>query len=263
MAHRLSQLIVNEVSLVPKGANKKRFALIKSEKGDPDMEELLNAVSQAKLENEDKIDEICKQAKLSDNAIAAVKGALRLLMAVRQELPDVLFRQLSQIAGQSPNNVNGLCKASTLFDLLIEKIKERSDEFNNIAKSLDFTDMEIEKAVNGHFSDLHKDKFMSLFKSLELDTDDILSCVFEELKPEEPGTESVSEAVQKMIDAKNSDLKKSILGNIKKKDQEIVLLQEEIKKLKAAPIAATGEGANGNENINKTKSEKNIWAGIL
>lgn len=58
MSNRLSQLIVNESSLVPRGANKKRFALLKSEKGDPKMDELLKAVSEVKLKNEKKIDEI-------------------------------------------------------------------------------------------------------------------------------------------------------------------------------------------------------------
>jgi len=96
--YQLSDLEIPEVSLVPRGAVKKRFFIYKSEEGSL-MEEILKAVLETELEDENKVDEILKAAKLSDKARNAVKGALRLLNAYKDELPRDIMKTLANLAG--------------------------------------------------------------------------------------------------------------------------------------------------------------------
>jgi len=63
------------------------------------MEEILKAVLETQLEDEKKVDEVLKQAKLSDKAQGAVKGALRLLNAYKDELPKDIMNTLAGLAG--------------------------------------------------------------------------------------------------------------------------------------------------------------------
>ncbi|MBC7340897.1 MAG: hypothetical protein H5U02_00325 [Clostridia bacterium] len=63
------------------------------------MEEILKAVLETELEDEKKVDEVLKAAKLSDKAQNAVKGALRLLNAYKDELPKDIIKTLAGLAG--------------------------------------------------------------------------------------------------------------------------------------------------------------------
>lgn len=94
----LKDLEAIEVSLVPKAANKKKFLLLKSE-GGFQVDEILKALVETELEDEKKIDTILKQMKLTDRATAAVKGAMKLLNAFRDELPEDLMKTLAGLAG--------------------------------------------------------------------------------------------------------------------------------------------------------------------
>ena len=99
--NRLSDLKVVEVSLVPKAANKKKFLLFKSETevtDMPNMEEILKAVLETELDNDEEVDKVLK-ASLSDKAANAVKGALRLLGAYKDELPKDIMKTLAGLAG--------------------------------------------------------------------------------------------------------------------------------------------------------------------
>jgi hypothetical protein len=102
LANELHDLKVEEVSLVPRGANRKRFLLLKSALGgDSAMydETLLDRVLSTDLENESEIEETLKAQGLSDKARNAVKGALRLLNAYRDELPPDIINTLASLAG--------------------------------------------------------------------------------------------------------------------------------------------------------------------
>ncbi len=94
---RLRDLEAVEVSLVPKGANRKRFLIFKED--DPPMQEILKAILETELDDEKKVDEVLKAAKLSDKAQNAVKGALRLLNAYKDELPKDIMKTLAGLAG--------------------------------------------------------------------------------------------------------------------------------------------------------------------
>lgn len=94
---RLENLEVAEVSIVPRGANKKKFLIFKEV--DSPMEEILKAVLETPLENEAEVDRMLKAAKLSEKAQGAVRGALKILSAYREELPKDILNTLAGLAG--------------------------------------------------------------------------------------------------------------------------------------------------------------------
>lgn len=90
----------NELSLVKRGANKKkRFPITKGEKSMVTLEEILKAVLEGEIESEEKLEEIFKAAKVSEKGVAAAKGALRLLEAFKDELPAGILAKLAKVAG--------------------------------------------------------------------------------------------------------------------------------------------------------------------
>jgi len=111
--NRLKDLDAVEVSLVPKGANRKRFLIFKED--DSLMEEILKAVLETELEDEQKVEEVLKAAKLSGKAQNAVKGALRLLNAYKDELPKDIMKTLAELAGYG-------------YPAPAEKAKDKKDE---------------------------------------------------------------------------------------------------------------------------------------
>lgn len=100
MPKRLSDLEVLEVSFVPKGANRRKFLLFKEVRGMDGLtlEELYSLISQTEVEGEERLEQLFK-AGLSQKALAAVKGALRLLNAYKDELPGDILKTLADLAG--------------------------------------------------------------------------------------------------------------------------------------------------------------------
>ncbi|MBW2084447.1 MAG: hypothetical protein JRI54_00225 [Deltaproteobacteria bacterium] len=79
------------------------------------MEEILKAVLETELEDEQKVEEVLKAAKLSDKAQNAVKGALRLLNAYKDSLPKDIMKTLAELAGYG-------------YPAPTEKAKDKKDE---------------------------------------------------------------------------------------------------------------------------------------
>jgi len=98
MPNQLLDLKVGEVSLVPKGANRKRFLVVKQEVS-MENNELLQTILDAELQDEERINEVLKSQGLSEKAINAVKGALRILNAFKDELPKDILNTLASLAG--------------------------------------------------------------------------------------------------------------------------------------------------------------------
>jgi type III secretory pathway component EscV len=94
----LSDLKTSEVSLVDKGANKKkRFPIFKQE---TDMdEEILKTVLEMEVDEEAELEEWIEKQKLDAKGINAVKGALRLLTAYKDKLPSDALNKLAAAAG--------------------------------------------------------------------------------------------------------------------------------------------------------------------
>jgi hypothetical protein len=85
------------VSLVKRGANKKRIALTKGL--ETSMEKILEILKSYKAEGEAKLDELCRVAKMSPEATDALKSMLKLAMAYQEELPPELMKQMMALAG--------------------------------------------------------------------------------------------------------------------------------------------------------------------
>lgn len=105
---RLSDLEAFEVSLVPRGANRRKFLLFKSDDGEENMDEILKSILESGIENEEEVDkkidellpeEVKKQQALADRTKSAIKGALRLLTSVKGELPNEGRRLMGMLAG--------------------------------------------------------------------------------------------------------------------------------------------------------------------
>ena len=83
----LTDLETVEVSLVPAGANlKKRFPIMKRDE-ENSMSDILHAVIDAQTSEESHFDSVVKSAELSEEAAAAVKGAMKILNAYSDVLP--------------------------------------------------------------------------------------------------------------------------------------------------------------------------------
>ncbi len=86
MTTQLSEIQTDEVSLVGKGANRKRFLLFKSEEGN--MEELIKDLLEAtkKFDGEEDLEKELKKHDLSEGEISIVKGAIRLFNSVTDKV---------------------------------------------------------------------------------------------------------------------------------------------------------------------------------
>lgn len=100
MTNKLRDLEAIEVSLVPRAANKRKFLLLKSDGGGEGMhDEILKELLITELENENEVEEVLKQQKMTGPAMNAVKGALRLLSGFKDQLPKDIMNTMANLAG--------------------------------------------------------------------------------------------------------------------------------------------------------------------
>jgi len=98
----LTDLNAMEVSLVDAGANlKKRFPVTKSKLRSANMpnDEILKAVLDTPVDEEESLVEYFEKAKMSAEAQKAAKGALRILAAYKDQLPEDALQKLADAAG--------------------------------------------------------------------------------------------------------------------------------------------------------------------
>lgn len=97
---KLTDLKVDEVSFVPKGANKQKFLIRKEEDFLMTIAEILKQEGfDISLQNEPKIDEILKSQLKDEKAIGAVKAAIRILSAHKEMIPAKIMSELGTLAG--------------------------------------------------------------------------------------------------------------------------------------------------------------------
>jgi len=94
----LRELETVEVSLVDKGANKRTFAIKKSEKKEMDV---IEAILAAPFEKGDAIMDRLKKAELSEQAVEGIKSAVQILSAFQEEVPANLLKDLMALGGFS------------------------------------------------------------------------------------------------------------------------------------------------------------------
>lgn len=103
MASLLTGLKAIEVSLVPQGANKQEFLIVKEDEGMAEPTAFEKALKDAGLDAA-LTDKVLKSLEpmmkgLSDKGKNAVQAALKILTAVKDEVPEDLIRQLMAVAG--------------------------------------------------------------------------------------------------------------------------------------------------------------------
>ena len=92
----LRELETVEVSLVDKGANKRTFAIKKSEQKEMN---IIEAILAAPFEKSDALIERLQKAELSKQAVEGIKGAVQILSAFQEELPADLLKDLMTLGG--------------------------------------------------------------------------------------------------------------------------------------------------------------------
>lgn len=96
----LEDLETKKVSLVHRGAQKRKFAMFKSDGSmDDDAGETLKACMDIPMDNEDYANDVLKSAGLSDKAHAAALGAMRVFSAFGDEFTQESLSKVSEILG--------------------------------------------------------------------------------------------------------------------------------------------------------------------
>ena len=100
---KLTNIEPIEVSFVRRPAIRRKFLLLKEVN---ELEELKNVLD-LELENEGKVEEVLKAKNLSDKAKEAAKGALKILLAFKDEFPKDILDILGKLAGYSESEQYG------------------------------------------------------------------------------------------------------------------------------------------------------------
>ncbi len=107
----LEDIIVDEVSFVKKGANKKKFLLKKADEPSNDnknedkleeismKEEILKAATEVELDNSNDITEAVTKAEISQEGAEAITTVLQILKATAEDLPVEFYPELVTLAG--------------------------------------------------------------------------------------------------------------------------------------------------------------------
>ncbi len=100
----LTDLRAQEVSLVTRGANKKkRFPIFKKEPSmSSDFLKVLKSVMETETDAEAKLAEVFDAQKMSEQGMEAVRGALRILAGFKDQLPGDVMEKLASMAGYEP-----------------------------------------------------------------------------------------------------------------------------------------------------------------
>lgn len=125
MAKRITKLTsvqTQEVSLVRRGANNKRFALTKSKEIDMSFHELLKSVLETEAEGEGQLIESLKAANANEDAIQCAIANFRLQNGFRDKLSKEEFAEVAKAAGYEMD------KAKTPPDKDKDKAKDKGKQ---------------------------------------------------------------------------------------------------------------------------------------
>lgn len=101
ITYDLEDLQVFEVSLVTRPANGRAFYMTKAvdQRTNKMVNEKILALMETPIDSEDKIDAVIAKAEMSEEAVTAVRAALRLLDAFKEEIPSDTLAGLADAAG--------------------------------------------------------------------------------------------------------------------------------------------------------------------
>lgn len=153
----LEELDTKKVSLVHRGAQRKKFAMFKSEDSSDGLTgETLKACIDIPLEDEDSVIDVLKSSGFSDKAGAAALGAIRLINAFGDEFTHDGLSKVSEILGVKKGEPKmaekekevvadeAVVKAADVNDEIKESIAKAEERANEAEKRLE----EITKALN-------------------------------------------------------------------------------------------------------------------
>jgi hypothetical protein len=154
----LENFKAGEVSIVDRGANKKkRFPIFKQEK-DPmsqeEMETILKAVLETEIDEEKTLEEMIAKASISEKGKSAAKAALRILSGFKDEMPPDLLKALGELTG-----VGKACAPDhTELEEKVKKLETENAELKEgeaVDKSEDVKEVvEVPEAIQKRFDDL-------------------------------------------------------------------------------------------------------------
>lgn len=160
--NKLEKLNTLGVSLVERGANKKKFSITKSEgiMQEADLEILQTILQDFPTDNESEVDEVFK-SELPDKALNAIKGALRLIVAHKSMLPLDVMDKVAKLAGYPEMEKK---------EMPMDKEKMKEDEDKKKKEMEDMKDKEKDKMMKSDvdLSSIPEDlrsQFESLWKS--------------------------------------------------------------------------------------------------
>lgn len=131
-----------------------------------DFEEILKAVLETEVDEEADLEDWIKKQKLSDKGVKAVKAALRMLSAYKDELPKDVLSKLASVAGYpAPKKAKEKEEEEDKYPSPKKKAKakeeeEEDDKMKKVKKGLD-----VPKEVQEHFDTVIKaqnDRFDAL-----------------------------------------------------------------------------------------------------
>lgn len=214
---KLEDLDAHEVSLVPEGANQKRF-IIRKEDGELNMEdqEIIEEIMGNELKNEDGINAVAKESKLSENDTVKVKAATRILQALEGKLPPAFMAKLSKLAGiakeEKKEEKSEMKKEDSIKEIKKEEAKEESKAESTEIKKEDMKDLSPEM----------QGKIEAIFKS----NSDLLKASEKIAKENESLTVTVKEEKDARILKEFKDTAKDEFSHISNSDELAPILKE-------------------------------------
>lgn len=166
MPKQLTDLDVFEVSTVDRGANRKKFIILKNLEGlkVPNEKEILEKILETKLNTADekKVDEFLAKQEVDEETKRAVKAALRVLESIKEKVPADVLSKLTAMLGMTeapaPTEENK--------EVVEDEKKEEALKGEEIKKSdIDTKGM----------SEVQKNRLEALFKSRDADKERLSS----------------------------------------------------------------------------------------
>lgn len=178
---------VPEVSIVDRGANKKKpFPIYKQESTmtQEEMETILKAVLETEIDEEKTLDELIAKAEVSDKGKNAAKAALRILSGFKDEMPPELMKALGEVSGMSkqfpPKPDEEDEKKIKKLEAENKKLKEEA-----VAKNKDGDEGKVPEAIQKQFDSLEaenkelKESNEKITKALDVQKDTAELAVWE------------------------------------------------------------------------------------
>jgi len=143
----IPELHVGELSIVDRGANKKKpFPIFKQEKimsTKENWDVILKAVLETELEGEEAIEELITKMEIGEKGAAASKAVLRVLSGFKDEMPPEFLAAIGKMAGIPVEKAEVVKK---------EEVIKKEEEEVVVEKSLEGVPEEIKK----HFEEIQK-----------------------------------------------------------------------------------------------------------